>query len=159
VDLAGEYFVRFDNTQSKSFSIQVFEFPKLEHANAVITSPAFLEKEPETITDTRKITVMEGSEVEWRLQVNKPLSFAELYGEDEVSIPLKPDSSDPTIPRRLTFAPEKPALPRSPHRRSRSFQQTSAMAHGECERKSATGIETDLSRKGFRDFSRSGAAD
>ena len=97
VDLAGEYFVRFDNTQSKSFSIQVFEFPKMEHANAVITSPAFLEKEPETITDTRKITVMEGSEVEWRLQVNKPLAFAELYGEDEVSIPLKPDSSDPTI--------------------------------------------------------------
>lgn len=97
VDFAGEYFVRFDNSQSDPYAITVFEFPSLEQADAVITPPAYLNEEPETKTDTRKITVMEGSTVEWRLRVNKPLAFAELYGEDEISIPLKPKSGDPTL--------------------------------------------------------------
>ena len=49
-----------------------------EQADAVVTPPAYLGGETETIADTRKITVMEGAKVEWRLRVNKPVSAAEL---------------------------------------------------------------------------------
>jgi hypothetical protein len=106
VDLSGSYRIQFEEENSDEFAITVFEFPALQQADALVTSPAFLKKEPEEIIDTRKITVMEGSTVDWKLRINKPIVMAELFGEDEVSIPLKPDPADPTL-LLATHAPAK----------------------------------------------------
>ncbi|MEM1442453.1 MAG: hypothetical protein AAGF67_08925, partial [Verrucomicrobiota bacterium] len=97
VVLEGTYEVRYENESSEEYSIDVFEFPVLVQADALITPPAYLNREPEEKLDTRKITVMEDSRVDWKIRVNKPLADAELFGEDQVSIPLIPDPNDPTL--------------------------------------------------------------
>ena len=47
--------------------------------------------------DTRKISLLEGSEVAWSIKVNKPVSFGELFGEDDSVVELKPKPDDPTV--------------------------------------------------------------
>lgn len=106
VDLPGTYHVAFGGNDSEEFAITVFEFPALEQADATVTPPAYLGKEPETIIDTRKITVMEGSTVEWQIRTNKPVALAELFGEDQVSLPLEPDANDPHL-LRATHVPKE----------------------------------------------------
>ena len=93
----GDYHITFENAQSDDFKIAVFEYPRLVQADATINAPAYLEEEAREVTDTRKITVMEGSRVDWKLTLNKPVLMGELYGEDEVSIPLEPSKDDPSI--------------------------------------------------------------
>ncbi|NRB73927.1 MAG: hypothetical protein HRU46_06185, partial [Verrucomicrobiales bacterium] len=97
VDSDGDYHITFENAQSDDFKIAVFEYPRLVQADATINAPAYLKEEPREVTDTRKITVMEGSRVDWKLTLNKPVLTGELYGEDEVSIPLEPSKDDPSV--------------------------------------------------------------
>ncbi|MEM6277888.1 MAG: hypothetical protein AAF733_00315, partial [Verrucomicrobiota bacterium] len=97
VVLDGTYEVRYESESSDEYSIDVFEFPILVQSDALITPPAYLNREPEEKLDTQKITVMEDSRVDWKVRVNKPLAAAELFGEDQVSIPLSPDPDDPTL--------------------------------------------------------------
>ncbi len=97
VDTDGRYLIAFETASSDEYGITVFEYPELLQADAVVTPPAYLGGETETIADTRKITVMEGSKVEWRLRVNKPVSAAELFSEEGEILTLTPDSADPTL--------------------------------------------------------------
>jgi hypothetical protein len=97
VDTDGRYLVAYDTASSGEYAITVFEYPALLQADAVVTPPAYLGGETETIADTRKITVMEGSKVEWRLRVNKPVSAAELFSEEGEILTLTPDPADPTL--------------------------------------------------------------
>ena len=97
IDGDGVYKIAFEEAASDEFAITTFEFPLLLQADATITPPAYLKEEPKTVADTRKITVMEGSEVAWSLKVNKPVAAAELFGEDKSIIALEPSSDDPTI--------------------------------------------------------------
>ena len=93
----GTYKITFEEAGSDEFAITTFEFPALLQADATITPPAYLKEEPKTIADTRKITVMEGSEVAWSLKVNKPIAAAELFGEDNTIIALEASADDPTM--------------------------------------------------------------
>jgi len=97
VILESEYEIRFEDKASDEFTIEVFEFPVLVQSDALISPPAYLNREPEQKLDTQKITVMEDSRVDWSIRVNKPLAAAELFGEDETSITLVPDPDDPTL--------------------------------------------------------------
>ena len=97
VDTDGRYFVAYEAAQSGEYAISVFEYPALLQADAVVTPPAYLGGETETIADTRKITVMEGSTVAWRLRVNKPVTAAELFSEEGEILTLTPDPADPTL--------------------------------------------------------------
>lgn len=97
VDTDGRYLVAFETASSDEYGITVFEYPELLQADAVVTPPAYLGGETETIADTRKITVMEGAKVEWRLRVNKPVSAAELFSEEGEILTLTPDPADPAL--------------------------------------------------------------
>jgi hypothetical protein len=97
VDTDGRYLVAYETASSDEYAISVFEYPELLQADAVVTPPAYLGGETETIADTRKITVMEGSKVEWRLRVNKPVAAAELFSEEGEILTLTPDKADPTL--------------------------------------------------------------
>jgi len=97
VDTDGRYLITYETASSGEYAITVFEYPELLQADAVVTPPAYLGGETETIADTRKITVMEGSKVEWRLRVNKPVSAAELFSEEGEILTLTPDPADPAL--------------------------------------------------------------
>lgn len=93
----GTYRIVYESEKSDDFAITTFEYPALQQADAMVTPPAYLKADPEEIADTRKISVMEGSNVDWKLSLNKPIKEAELYGEDGESIPLLPSPDDPKI--------------------------------------------------------------
>lgn len=96
----GSYQIVFGSQEtghSAQHAIRVYELPELRRVDATVTPPDYTGGEEETIVDTRKITVMEGADVAWRLHINKPVSAAELYGKDDEIIPLQPDPDDPLV--------------------------------------------------------------
>ncbi|MEM7697010.1 MAG: hypothetical protein AAF236_01240 [Verrucomicrobiota bacterium] len=106
VESDATYQVRFGDNRSEDYQVTTFTYPKLVQADAHITPPVYLKQEPRLIEDTRKISVMEGAEITWKIRVNKPLEAAELFGEDETIISLETDPSDPT----LLFATHQPEV-------------------------------------------------
>jgi len=94
-----DYHVTFADSASNAYEITTFEYPVLLQADAHITPPAYLKEKDKTVTDTMKVTVMEGSKIDWSIKVNKPVEEAELFSEAGESIELKPSADDPT---RLT---------------------------------------------------------
>ncbi|MDF1814509.1 MAG: hypothetical protein P1V20_20045, partial [Verrucomicrobiales bacterium] len=97
VDSNTKYEVRFEESASDRFLIETYEHPELVQADATITPPAYSEKPVRTVEDTRKISLLEGSHVDWNLKISKPVAAAELFGEDESIIKLKPSKEDPTV--------------------------------------------------------------
>jgi len=98
VDEDATYRIVYEADKSADFTITTFEFPSLSKADATVTPPAYIGGEKKEIADTRKITVMEGSDVAWRLKVNKPVVAGEMFGEsgDDI-ITLTADPNDPTL--------------------------------------------------------------
>ncbi len=98
IDEDATYRIDYEAEKSADFSITTFEFPSLSKADATVTPPAYIGGEKKEIADTRKITVMEGSDVAWRLKINKPVVAGEMFGEsgDDI-ITLTPDPADPTL--------------------------------------------------------------
>lgn len=98
VDGDATYRIDYEAEKSVDFSITTFEFPSLSKADATVTPPPYIGGEKKEIADTRKITVMEGSDVAWRLKINKPVVAGEMFGEsgDDI-ITLTPDPADPTL--------------------------------------------------------------
>ncbi|HRQ88703.1 MAG TPA: hypothetical protein PLA50_07885 [Bacteroidia bacterium] len=96
VDTDGSYEIVYGGGQTRTFSIAVFEYPELSRADAVVTPPDYLGAGAERIADTRKITVMEGSQVAWESAVTQPVVAGELFGEDGEILPLVPDPADAT---------------------------------------------------------------
>lgn len=97
VDSDTQYEVRFEEASSDRFTIQTYEHPELKQADATITPPDYTGKEVETVEDTRKVSLLEGSKLAWSMKVSKPVAAAELFGEDESIIALKASSDDPTV--------------------------------------------------------------
>ncbi|MCB1232996.1 MAG: hypothetical protein KDN19_22315, partial [Verrucomicrobiae bacterium] len=91
------YRIEFDGESSDEFSIQTYVHPELEQADAEITPPDYTGEEKKVIENTLKVSLLEGSDLAWKMKVNKPVAAAELFGEDESVIPLAPSPEDPTV--------------------------------------------------------------
>ncbi|GIW99687.1 MAG: hypothetical protein KatS3mg111_3020 [Pirellulaceae bacterium] len=99
------YDVEYDRQETRRFRIDVFEYPALVRADAVLEFPSYTHQEPKTVVDTRRITVAEGTKVTWQLHLNKPVAQAELvpigtngdHGTegDHGMPPLRQDAADP----------------------------------------------------------------
>ena len=97
VDSPAKYQVRFEEDASDSFTISTYEHPRLDQADVTITPPAYARKEPRTVEDVRKVSLLEGSQIAWSIQVSKPVAHGELFGEDESVVELRPSPDDPSI--------------------------------------------------------------
>jgi hypothetical protein len=101
VDRELQYLVRYDGAESKSFRIQVFEYPALVQANAVILPPNPPESQGTTVRDFRRLTAMTDSRLELEFLLNKPVVSARLVGKDGAQLILEPD---PANPQRMTLS-------------------------------------------------------
>ncbi len=97
VEKDGWYRVEHEGGVSPVYRITTYVHPELVRSDAIITPPAYANQPVREIKNTLTVTAMEGSEIRFRMTVNKPIAQAELYGEDKVSIPLKPSEKDPLI--------------------------------------------------------------
>jgi hypothetical protein len=73
-----EYWVESEAGRSERYRVGVFEFPKLERSDAVVSYPEGVEPRERFFGDARRLTVAEGSTVRWTLVFNKPVKAARL---------------------------------------------------------------------------------
>ncbi|RMF45443.1 MAG: hypothetical protein D6753_00120 [Planctomycetota bacterium] len=77
-----EYQVEYDQTTTRPFRIDVFDYPSMVRADAVLTFPAYTQLEPKTVLDTRRVTAAVGTRLTWQIHLNKPVVLAELVPLD-----------------------------------------------------------------------------
>jgi hypothetical protein len=72
------YHVEHGDQRTRDFRVKVFEYPRLEKADAVLTYPDYTGLESRRIEDTRRVSAVEGTRLEWSLALNKPVASARL---------------------------------------------------------------------------------
>jgi hypothetical protein len=82
------YHVTYSGGRSPDFKVDVFEFPRLERADAHLSFPSYTGLAEKTIADTRRISAVEGSTLGLSLQLNKPVASARLVARDNAVLPL-----------------------------------------------------------------------
>ena len=89
------YRVEFDGRRTQSFEVDVFEYPRLERADAEIAYPEYTGQPNKHIPDTRRVSAVEGSLLDLALRLNKPVAKAVLLpdGLNDFGIELELDSA------------------------------------------------------------------
>jgi hypothetical protein len=88
-----EYWVETAFGCSAHYIARVFEYPRLESSHALVLFPKGVEPPDRRFENVRKLTVPEGSSVEWELRFNKPVKTTRLIHKDGVTedLPLESD--------------------------------------------------------------------
>jgi hypothetical protein len=97
------YRIEFGDGRTRDFRLSVFEHPRLERADAELDYPAYTGMSHRSIEDTRRVTAVEGTELEYRFHLNKSVTTAELVrkgddvGKDDKVFELIPDPGNTNI--------------------------------------------------------------
>jgi hypothetical protein len=86
-----EYWVETAFGSSEHFVAKVFEFPSLETSHALALFPKGTEPAERRFENARKLTVPEGTSVDWELRFNKPVKTVRLVHQNGVTDDLSPD--------------------------------------------------------------------
>ncbi|MCW5558433.1 MAG: hypothetical protein KIT22_11465 [Verrucomicrobiae bacterium] len=70
------YRVIYDGHESPEFRVKVFEYPRLERSDADLAFPAYTALPPKRVEDTRRVSAVEGTQLDFTLQLNKPVATA-----------------------------------------------------------------------------------
>jgi hypothetical protein len=89
------YRIETDQGVSRDYTLKVFDYPALVRSDAAIAPPPYTGQTPRSVRDTRRITVPEGSSINWTCIVNKPLAAVRFLGVDDEAVEFTSDSSDP----------------------------------------------------------------
>ena len=91
------YRVEYGAASTPAYHVDVFEVPALVRSDADLVFPDYTQQPPRTVLDTRRITVAAGTQVTWKLLLNKPVTIAELIPMDGDPIPLLATKDAPAI--------------------------------------------------------------
>ncbi|EMI20412.1 putative membrane protein [Rhodopirellula maiorica SM1] len=90
VDDDFEYQILTRDWSSQTYSIRVFEFPKLVRSDALLDFPEYTGMDDKRIDDTVRVTAVEGTMLTWYCHLNKPVASATLVEKDGARTPLQP---------------------------------------------------------------------
>ncbi|MGI8603546.1 MAG: hypothetical protein ACR2OZ_11185 [Verrucomicrobiales bacterium] len=82
------YRVDYAESRTRDFKVTVFEFPRLERADATLTYPEYTGLAVKRIEDCRRVSAVEGTLLDLALQLNKAVASAVLVPKDGKSTPL-----------------------------------------------------------------------
>ncbi|HKP36278.1 MAG TPA: hypothetical protein VJT71_05430, partial [Pyrinomonadaceae bacterium] len=91
------YSIEFAGQRTRDFKVKVFDYPRLEKADAHVRFPDYTGLAEKNIPDTRRISAVEGSKLDFVLQLNKPVVLATLVAKDKSSIDLTVDTNTPSV--------------------------------------------------------------
>lgn len=94
------YSIEFAGQRTRDYKVMVFDYPRLERADAQITFPEYTGLPEKQVPDTRRVSAVEGSKLDLALQLNKPVVSATLVANDKSRIELAIDARAPVV--RLT---------------------------------------------------------
>lgn len=85
------YRLEYRGRQTKEFKVAVFEHPRLVRSDVELTFPEYTKLPARRIEDTRRVSAVEGTRLDFALQLNKPVASARLVARDEEKtvIPLE----------------------------------------------------------------------
>lgn len=73
--------------RSPDFTVTVFEYPRLEGADADLEFPPYTGQPPRHVPDTRRVSAVEGARVTLALRLNKPVATALLVPRASTNVP------------------------------------------------------------------------
>jgi hypothetical protein len=91
------YHFEYSGRSSKQFLLRVFDFPELQKADAQLVYPAYTKLAAKTIPDTRRITAVQGTKLDYVFQLNKPVLTAKLVAKDKSVIELAAQTNQPNL--------------------------------------------------------------
>ena len=91
------YRVSYPGWQSPPYRVRVFDYPKLEQADAKLVFPSYTGLDEKQIADVRRITAVEGTEVTLAMYLNKPVTSGHLRDREDREIALVPSAGNPHL--------------------------------------------------------------
>ncbi len=102
------YQLEYRGERTREFKVTVYEHPKLVRSDVDLAFPAYTGLPPKRIEDTRRVSAVEGTRMDFTLQLNKPVKTAKLVARDkakaEIALTVAPDRPAATLPQ---FTPAK----------------------------------------------------
>jgi hypothetical protein len=92
-----KYHIEFPTGKTRDFKVSVFDYPKLDRADAHITYPTYTKLPEKTIEDTRRVSAVEGSSLDYTFHLNKAVTSARLVAKDKSAVTLSGDTNNSTI--------------------------------------------------------------
>jgi len=83
------YRIESVSKNSERFEVGVFEHPAVLQSDASIQSPAYAQLDDKTISNTRRVSIVDGAQIRWSLKLNKPVVSAEWIDENGQSTLLE----------------------------------------------------------------------
>ncbi|MSU22827.1 MAG: hypothetical protein EXS32_03285 [Opitutus sp.] len=85
------YHLEYRGQRTRDFKVAVYEHPRLVRADADLAFPGYTKLPKKHIEDTRRISAVEGTKLDYALQLNKPVASAKLVtrGVKKTEIPLQ----------------------------------------------------------------------
>lgn len=87
------YHLEYGSRRTRDFRVTVFDHPDLLRADARLEYPAYTSLPKKEIEDTRRVSAIQGTRLEYRFQLNKPVKTAQLVGRDKSVVLLTPDNT------------------------------------------------------------------
>jgi hypothetical protein len=95
------YHLEYRGERTRDFKVTVFEHPKLVRSDVALTFPGYTRLAPKRIEDTRRVSAVEGTRMDFALQLNKPVKSAKLVARDgkktEIPLTVSPDQAVATL--------------------------------------------------------------
>ncbi|MEO8353622.1 MAG: hypothetical protein ABI680_17990, partial [Chthoniobacteraceae bacterium] len=109
VEAPFSYHVEYAGKTTEAFRVTVFEYPRLDRADAALAFPEYTKLPAKEIPDTRRISAVEGTKIGVAFQLNKPVASAQLVSKDGTEIALEVNAEVATAQWR-DFTIEKSAI-------------------------------------------------
>ncbi|MBL9190539.1 MAG: hypothetical protein JNK23_23880 [Opitutaceae bacterium] len=95
------YHLEYRGERTRDFKVTVFEHPKLVRSDVELAFPGYTKLAPKRIEDTRRVSAVEGTKMDFSLQLNKPVKSAKLVARDgkktEIALTVSPDQAVATL--------------------------------------------------------------
>ncbi|MEO6244851.1 MAG: hypothetical protein ABIQ12_05400, partial [Opitutaceae bacterium] len=95
------YHLEYRGEKTRDFKVTVFEHPKLVRSDVDLKFPGYTKLAPKHIEDTRRVSAVEGTALDFALQLNKPVKSAKLVARNkektEVPLAVSPDNAVATL--------------------------------------------------------------
>jgi len=91
------YRIEYANQSTRDYSISVYKHPALTRADAKIVYPAYTKLPEKVIQDTRRVSAIEGSQINLTFTLNKAVTTAQLIPKEGSALDLTVDSEHPNI--------------------------------------------------------------
>ncbi len=91
------YYIEYADQRTRDYKISVYEQPALTRADAKIIFPSYTKLPEKVIKDTRRVSVVEGSQIFLTFVLNKAVATAQLVPKEGTSLELTVDSEHPNV--------------------------------------------------------------